>query len=159
MLRHIKVVLQESSLPLTGSTCTETPCAAGRRAAAKRIKPIIEVQEINAETGMRTFGRIRLHMLQSIFYDELSERIALHKNGLKTAIIRSDRPSEVRSPAMAARHAHWTEKHVCSQGQSPERFAVMFALGRKTSSAPIACCGSALSAASSAVPQTSCLFC
>ena len=88
MLRHIKVVLQVSSLPLTGSTCTETPCAAGRRAAAKRIKPSIEVQEINAGNGMREFDRMRLRMLQLIFHDELSERIALQKNGLKTAYIR-----------------------------------------------------------------------
>ena len=87
------------------------------------------MQEINAESGMREFDRIRLHILQLIYHDELSERIALQKNGLKTAYnnIRSDRPSEVRSPAMAARHAHWMEKHVCAQGQSPERFAIMFA--------------------------------
>jgi len=131
MVRHIKVVLQVSSLPLTGSTCTETPCAAGGRAAAKRIKPSIEVQEINAGSGMREFDRIRLRMLQLIFHDDLFERIALQKNGLKTAYFRSDRPSEVRSPAVAARHALWAEKHGCTQGQSPERFAVMSALERK----------------------------
>jgi hypothetical protein len=55
MVRHLKVELQVSSLPLTGSTCTETPSAAGGRAATKRIKPSIEVQEINAGSGMREF--------------------------------------------------------------------------------------------------------
>jgi hypothetical protein len=95
------------------------------------MKPIIEVQEINAGSGMREFDRMRLLILQLIFDDELPERIALQKNGLKTAYIRSDRPSEVRSPAMAAWLAHWMGKHVCAKGQSPERFAVMFALGRR----------------------------
>jgi hypothetical protein len=54
MLRHIKVVLQVSSLPLTGSTCTETLCATDGRAATKKIKPSIEVllQEIDAGSGM-----------------------------------------------------------------------------------------------------------
>ena len=87
MLRHIKVVLQVSSLPLTGSTCTETPCAAGRRAAAKRIKPSIEVQEINAGSGMREFDLIRLRMLQLFFHDDLSEEIVFQNNELKRANI------------------------------------------------------------------------
>jgi hypothetical protein len=53
MVRHIKVVLQVSSLPLTGSTCTETPCAADKIACTKKIKLNIEVQVINAGSGMR----------------------------------------------------------------------------------------------------------
>ncbi len=52
MVRHIKVVLQESSLPLTGSTCTETPCAADTSADKKKLKLSIEVQVINAGSGM-----------------------------------------------------------------------------------------------------------
>jgi hypothetical protein len=103
---------------------------------------------------MREFDTIRLLILQLIFHDELSERIALQKNGLKTAYIRSDRPSEVRSPAMAAWHAYWMEKHVCAQGKSPERFAVMFALGRKHLLRQLHV-AAALVAASSAVPQQS----
>jgi hypothetical protein len=53
MVRQIKVELQMSSLPLTGSTCTETPCAADKSADKKKIKLSIEVQVINAGSGMR----------------------------------------------------------------------------------------------------------
>jgi hypothetical protein len=52
-VRHIKVEVQMSSLPLRGSTCTETPCAVDGSAAKKRIKPSIEAQVNNAGCGMR----------------------------------------------------------------------------------------------------------
>jgi hypothetical protein len=53
MVRHIEVALQVSSLPLTGSTCTETPCAADSSADKKKSKLKIEVQDIIAGSGMR----------------------------------------------------------------------------------------------------------
>ncbi len=55
MVRHIKVVLQVASLPLTGSTCTETldEAAADGSADKKQKKPIIDEHATNARNGVR----------------------------------------------------------------------------------------------------------
>jgi hypothetical protein len=54
MVRHINVVSQIASLPLTGSTCTETlgTAAADGSANKKQKKPMIGEQANNAGSGM-----------------------------------------------------------------------------------------------------------
>ncbi len=84
MVRHIKVVLQVSSLPLKGLTCTETPCAADTSADKKKLS--IEVQVINAGSGIMPCAkgiqkvRCSCASLTEEGYTRLNSRLALRED-------------------------------------------------------------------------------